>query len=276
MVFEYYIGEGTNRFLALFYGKDAQWVGSIRSGRLIDGQLVSMYGGILVYGSADPRVDEILELELQDRAISHLQAPCPPVCGAETHMAPWVYVNTAALSQYASTHGISNLRPDLRGTLFDPQPPQSAEFAVKIGTEYAYFNRGEWRYNPDSGLYARWQENNLNKNNMGPHTDRLTGEQLSFANVIILFARYTEFNPTLHDVDIWKNTRGQRSIYFRDGLKIEGTWQTNDPLRPVQFYDSRGLPYALKPGSSWIVIADPASSFQQTQPGEYDLLFDLP
>jgi len=46
MVFEYYIGSGGNRFLALFYGQDADMIGPVRSGRMIDPYLVSLYEGI--------------------------------------------------------------------------------------------------------------------------------------------------------------------------------------------------------------------------------------
>jgi len=40
IVFDYYTGEGANRFLALFYGTDSEQIGPIRSGRLIDRYLV--------------------------------------------------------------------------------------------------------------------------------------------------------------------------------------------------------------------------------------------
>jgi len=47
LVFDYYIGEGGNRFLALFYGQDSTKVGPMRSGRLVDRFLVREYQGIL-------------------------------------------------------------------------------------------------------------------------------------------------------------------------------------------------------------------------------------
>jgi hypothetical protein len=47
IVFDYYIGEGGNRFLALFYGQNTDAAGPIRSGRLVDRWLVRMYQGIL-------------------------------------------------------------------------------------------------------------------------------------------------------------------------------------------------------------------------------------
>jgi hypothetical protein len=277
IVFEYYIGEGTNRFLALYYGQDAIRAGSIRSGRLVDSQLVPMYQGILVYGSADPRVDQVIEERLKDRAISHLEVGCPVICGAkDTHISPWIYADTAAVSRYSDQTAIENARHNLDGMLFDPKPPSSDQFVIKLGTEYSSFDRGEWRYNPQSGLYERWQETDLSKKNMSLQVDRINNQKIEYANVIIIFAKYIEYNPTLHDIEIWKNTQGQPAMFFRDGMMMEGSWQVQSPEKPIQFYNQKGLPYALKPGKTWIMIAGNSSSLKQIKPGEWDLYFDLP
>lgn len=106
IVFEYYIGEEANRFLALYYSQDCEKVGPLRSGRLIDAQLVNMYQGVLAYGNADPKVDKVLVDELDQRAISFDDAACPPICGAETHSVAGVFVDTAALSDFSFGEGV--------------------------------------------------------------------------------------------------------------------------------------------------------------------------
>jgi hypothetical protein len=103
MVFEYYIGEYENRFLALYYGEDSNWIGPLRSGRLVDSDLVNAYGGILVYGNADPRVDKVLVDGLGTRAITFDDAPCPPICGKDTHSIEGVFVNSAATTPSLSS-----------------------------------------------------------------------------------------------------------------------------------------------------------------------------
>lgn len=276
IVFEYYIGNGENRFLATYYGQDATKIGSVRSGRLVDSQLVSMYQGILVYGSADPRVDEVIETQLGERAISHLEAPCPVVCGGETHSEPWVYANSLEVTRYVIRHNVDNERPVLNGMLFDKRPPNSDQFAIRLGVEYSSFDRGEWRYNPTTGLYERWVEEKLDKRNMVPLTDQLTGAQLAFANVIVLFAEYTEYNPTLHDIAVWDVVNGQRAVFFRDGVMTPGSWRAASHEKPIQFFNQWGLPYLLKPGNTWIVITGLKSDFVQTAPGVWELYFNLP
>ena len=64
LVFEHYIGEGMNRFSAIFYGQKPEKVGPVRSARLADIQLASMYQTIFGYASADPRVRNNLISEL--------------------------------------------------------------------------------------------------------------------------------------------------------------------------------------------------------------------
>ena len=123
IVFEYYIGEEANRFLALFYGQNSDKVGPLRSGRLIDAQLVNMYQGILAYGNADPKVDKVLVDELGQRAISFDDANCPPICGAETHSVAGVFVDSAGLTNFSIGEGVDNSRPNLDGMLFDDNVP---------------------------------------------------------------------------------------------------------------------------------------------------------
>jgi hypothetical protein len=279
LVFEYYIGEQVNRFLAVYYSQDAPKIGPVRSGRLIDPQLVNMFGGLLVYGNADPQVDGIIRIMLGDRALSFNNLPCPVMCGTDTHSVAGVFANSGEVSQYATKTDVSNNRQDLQGLIFDPKTPISDQTATLIGVQYSNLDRGEWHYDPTSGKYLRWIESADGKNNiipMEPLVDRLNGQQLAFSNVIIAFATYVQYAPTLHDIEIWKNTHGQRAVLFRDGQMIEGTWRTEQYDHPMHFYNQWGVPMALKPGTSWIVIAGTHSTLQQTSPGHWEMQFEMP
>ena len=144
IVFEYYIGEWMNRFLAVYYSQDVEEAWPLRSGRLVDAQLAKMYQGVLAYGNADERVDAVLERELGDRAIAFLESPCPPICGELTHSATGVYVNTAEMTKFASRIGVDNSRYNLDGMLFSETPPVSDQYGVWLAVQYIRWNRGEW------------------------------------------------------------------------------------------------------------------------------------
>lgn len=279
MVFEYYVGEQVNRFLAVYYSQDAPKIGPVRSGRLIDPQLVNMFGGVLVYGNADPQVDGIILKMLGDRALSFNNLPCPVMCGTDTHSVAGVFANSSAVTQYATKIDVSNNRQDLQGLIFDQKPPTNEQTATMIGVQYSTLDRGEWHFDPTTGKYLRWIESaDGTKDNipMEPLVDRLNGQQLAFSNVIIAFATYVEYAPTLHDIEIWKNTHGQRAVLFRDGQMIEGTWRTEEYDHPMHFYNQWGVPMALKPGNTWIVIAGTHSTLQQPSPGHWEMQFEMP
>jgi hypothetical protein len=282
IVFDYFIGYGTNRFLALYYGQDAYKIGPLRSGRQVDAELVTMYGGVLAYGSADEDTDAVLVTALGEYALSHLEADCPAFCGIDTHSATGVFANSGAISAHVNAMEWDNSKPDLPGMVFDDQPPADMKSADQVNILFNYYNRGEWRYDPASGKYLRWiesienegQENEIME--MIPLADRLTGEQLAFSNIIILLAKYTELAPSAHTIDIWDNNNGLPAYLFRDGGMVRGEWASVNDNDPLHFTNADGSPMALKPGNTWIVITGLSSSFYEIQPGHWETFFFLP
>ncbi|MBI9048578.1 MAG: DUF3048 C-terminal domain-containing protein [Anaerolineaceae bacterium] len=277
VVFEYYIGQFTNRFLALYYGDDAAKAWPLRSGRLVDPQIATMFQGILVYGNADEARTKSIQDILGENSLSFNESPCPPICGYATHDATGVYVITDEVSKYYDRVGRENEKPYLNNWLFDNQPPFSNQYAMTVGVEYINWNRGEWRYDPQSGKYLRWIESwEYEDFPLIPLVDQLNNEQIAYSNIVILFAEYIELAPTAHDVKFWSNTYGEKAYFFRDGLLVEGGWYVPDRNKPMVFLNKDGTPYRLKPGNTWIVIAGLASEFKQLGVGEHYLYFDYP
>lgn len=280
MVFEYYIGFGLNRFMGVYLGQDSSQVGPVRSGRLVDAQLGEMYQGFLFYGNADPQVDDVLLAELGPRALAERDLPSPPKYRIgkvldETSL----FVNTAELTDYVNSHrDVSNGRRDLRGMIFSEVIHPENKPAAKLGVQFWTTTRGEWHYDAASGKYLRWIEEVQGDNEveMIPLVDRLNNEQLAFSNVVILFATYIEYAPTLHDIQLYGNKDGKRALFFRDGVMVEGTWKSVSNGRPIQFFNSWGQPMHLKPGNTWIVFTGDSSTFNETEPGVWELRFDLP
>jgi hypothetical protein len=280
MVFEYYIGYGLNRFMGIYLGQDASQVGPVRSGRLVDAQLAEMYQGLLFYANADPQVDEVLLAELGPRALAEKFLPSPPKYRiGEVLDETTLFVNTAELSDYVNKLGeISNGRRDLRGMIFSDMIHPENKPATKLGVQFWTTTRGEWVYDTETGKYKRWIEDVKGENEieMIPLVDRLNNEQIAFSNIIILYATYIEYAPTLHDIRLYDNTAGKRAIFFRDGVMVEGTWKTVSNGRPIQFFNSWGLPMHLKQGNTWIVLTGDSSIFNELEAGVWELRFDLP
>lgn len=278
IVFDYYIGEMFNRFLAVFYGNDSTQVGPIRSGRLVDTQLTQMFRGILVYGNADERVDTILNQELGSRAMPSKFSPCPPVCGADTHSVTGVFADSAGVTDYARGKGIPQESPGLQFATFSNEPPPGGQPGTQLLVQYAEINRGEWQYDASSGKYLRWIEdgNEGEPLTMIPLVDRNTVEQLAFSNVIILYTFYIEYNRTLHNIDLWNNQGPRKALFLRDGMAYGGTWQVSDRSQPFQFYQNDGSSMPLKRGNTWIILAGISSKITIPQGGRFELFFYSP
>ncbi len=125
LVFEYYIGEGMNRFSAIFYGQKPEKVGPIRSARLADVQLASMYQTIFAFASADTRVRNTLIAQLDGLAITVKESTCPALCDTGAHTVNSVFADISKFDDYAKTKKINNYRQIVIGMVFDSIPPET-------------------------------------------------------------------------------------------------------------------------------------------------------
>lgn len=281
IVFEYYIGYGFNRFLGIYYGEDAEMVGPVRSGRLVDAQIAELYRGLFFFGNADKRVEEILFAELGPRALAERDIPAPPkIRLPDTDLEINLFVDTAALSRYYTANALGeNKRMDLSGLVFSPAPPAGSQEAHYLGVQFSRQARGEWRYDPNTGTYLRWIETGPgNSGEPIPMTellDRENGRQIGVENVILVFATYEEINPLLHDIALFSQTEGNRAVLFRDGQAWDALWKTPNNSHPIQFFHPDGTPLLLKPGKSWIILVGDTSSLETSQ-GDWELRFDIP
>ena len=275
MVFEYYLGAGSNRFMGVYYGQDSEQIGPVRSGRLVDPQIVSLYQGILGMESAYVTISEHIYDILGDRVVNS-RSTCPAICDDGRQIVISVFADSAEMTKYASRHGVDNRRYNLDGMVFDMATPPNGEAGEQANILFATLNRGEWRFDEESGKYLRWIEDTTGGDlEMIPLVDRLTDEQLAFSNVIVLFANYTEYTEIMHDISIWDNPSGQRAVIFRDGQAYDSTWATPTKDQPIRFYDQEGNLFPLKPGNTWIAIFGLSSDVDEDD-GEWTFRFYLP
>jgi len=275
IVFEYYLGAGSNRFIGVYYGQDAEQIGPVRSGRLVDPQIVSMYQGILGMESAYITIKDHI-VDILDNRVVNGRSTCPAICDDGRQIVISVFADSAEMTKYSSQRGVDNRRFNLDGMAFDIEAPTEGEPGEEVNILYTSLNRGEWRFDEQSGKYLRWIEENTGGGiEMIPLVDRITEEQLAFSNVIVLFAHYEEYTEVMHDIFMWDNQAGQRALIFRDGQVYESTWVTPSRDHPIQFYDEDGEVFPLKPGNTWISIFGLASDVEE-EDGEWTFRFDLP
>jgi hypothetical protein len=272
MVWEYYIGVGMTRFLALYYGGDAPQIGPVRSGRLIDPQIVQMYGGLLGLVGADSYVWRVIKEEIPGRYVTERPPTCPALCRESAEHS--VFANSSAFSEYVEEIGLDNERPDLSGMVFDPETPEGGQKADSIWIYISYYDQVRWEFDDGSGVYLRFQETDQGDGTvvLSPLTDRLTGEQLQFDNVVVLFTSHAELKPELIDMDLIHSDR-RRALILRDGLIFEASYSAVSTTTPLRFYDQGGNPFPFRQGTTWFLIVGDDSLLEEMEPGAWKMRF---
>ncbi len=271
IVFDYYTGEGANRFIALFYGNDSDHIGPVRSVRLVDRFLVSQYQGVLSGVSGFPSSwQKVLDYLGWTRVVSEGTNTCPALCRDETLMPELsVFANSAEMSKYyAARPNANNSRPNLDGMAFYTLPPEGGVPATNLTHQYGKNNLAGWVYNPDTKKYMREIDHKLDEEtvDMIPLVDRNTNEQLAFSNVILVYAEIETLHheDTLHEIKI-ENARG-KAIVFRDGMMYEITYKSGWDT-PIKFLNADGSAFELQPGNTWMHLVGQFSTLTEESPG---------
>lgn len=255
LVFEHYAEGGLTRFTAVFYGSDADPVGSIRSGRFIDIEIPQMYDAGFAYsGSSGPLqlmfrngafFDRIVSPDFGHGGFFRVEDPSK----AFEHT---LFTNTYNLRSILEQRG-QNTPPKFQSNMaFSAAPLYPGVPANRIEIQYDGTNV-TWAYNAGTGRYTRWTDGIA-------HLDANSGQQLAFRNVVALGAHH-EDTDILEDnvggghysiqIQLWGE--GPASV-FRDGQRIEGVWRRQDPSHMPTFFDKDGNILPLAPGNTFFQV----------------------
>lgn len=255
LVFEAYTEAGSSRFLALYYGALADKVGPIRSARLEAIRIAPLYDAILVHAEAYQEIWDQLYAAQVD-AINEYPAGCPAICRDpnEKESVNSVFGNISALETFAQKVNMESGRPDLEGMVFDPAPPGGGSPAQGARIQFSSAALAQWQYDPGSGTYLRSSESDWGT--FVALDDRTTGQQISAANVLVLYVPFSYFVGGPTTAELWDINLGGSgaAVFFRDGLAVPGTWKRAGGAQPLQFFGASGQPFALKPGRTWIEL----------------------
>jgi hypothetical protein len=158
--------------------------------------------------------------------------------------------------------------------VFDSSPPAGGQKADSLWIYISYYDQVEWDYDEGSGRYLRSQESALEDGTVElvPLTDRVTGEQLAFDNVVVLFTRHDEIKPELIDMDLI-NSDGRRALILRDGQLYEVSYRAVSNSTPLRFNDDEGNQFPFKPGTTWFVVMGLGSTLDELEQGSWKMRF---
>jgi len=231
------------------------YVGPIRSGRLTYNQIGKMFpNSCLVYASAAWDIGERLDA-------------CEIIFGVDKTTPNSALLTVRHMRELAE----KNLNPaqpvNYSGNLFSDAVPPNGQPASAIHVYYHAYTQSGWRYDPISQTYLRYTDRADGKGELIPATDRLTGRQLAFENIIVLFAEHNRFRHNQLEIDLSASQKGFAHL-FRDGRMFKVQWSTLNRewekrtglVRPLYFVDERNNPIPLHPGQTWIHLVTPYSS----------------
>lgn len=286
IVYEYYHNDGASRLHAIYYGEDAELVGPIRSGRLLDDLLVRMFGSIFVYGGADPIIDQrFWGSDYASRIIrgGFDNAPCPPtasnpLCTFEPSGRHNLVGSTELIRAYAEARNIDNTRPNLVGNTFHGTVPNGGASGQQAFIRYSLDMYGRWDYDEETGRYLLFRDTQMDQAGRGeayePMIDRVDNKQVWAENVVFLVA-HDEYlqRPPAEIVEI--SLLGSGKAYaFRDGQVFEVTWNhpTRESLLTLTFPDGSSYPY--KPGKTWFEVINLESQITE-EDGSWRFVYNI-
>lgn len=258
-VWESYIGEGATRFLAIFYGDYASQlqailsnrleeggpgfvIGPIRSGRVIYEDIKTLFPGAqLITAGASAEVGS----QLSNRQ---------NVFGDDPDDVNSAGMDGSSLSAFSSVQGNPT---DYAMLTFGPAltegvPAESLRITYNVNTHVG------WTYDPASGKYLRSQDQADMTGELYPALEALTGEQLAFENVVVLWARHHMVTPTIIEVELLY-VPDRYGLLFRDGQMYEIHWSSRSAK--LQITDDQGNPVPLKPGNTFFQVVSYYSSW---------------
>jgi len=253
----------------------AAQVGPVRSGRMLYRHIGNFYqDSCLIYASADQYV------------LARI-----PGCATLPHT---VTGGGAMLTvermeriqeQVAKKASKKPLPFEYASNLFSEKPPAGGKPVSELHEYWSRLNQSKWVYDAASEAWWHYVDESRDETagELHPDTDRLTGRQLKFENIILLYAEHVVITPTIVDINMEVGRSG-KAFLFRDGKVHEIRWNTvagayeqkTGLRRPLEFLNLDGTPAALKPGHTWVIIFNLESRLEELSPGFWRARFVAP
>jgi hypothetical protein len=267
LIFEHY-NEGwwSTRWTGVYLSEAPERVGSVRSGRIIDLEIPAMYkavfacsgfsnGVLALFRNSDLYPDQVVSPSLPET-----YQPDPfyrDFSRAQAWYEDTLFTSPALVREWANARGVEG-KQDLQPMVFSEEPGLDLEASGPAITITIPWNRltAEWRYNEGRGQYLRWTDGVA-------HTDALTGEQLSAANVVVLYV--SQWNTNIVEDPhsgarsiqwaLWNQDNPYRqAILFRDGKRFDGIWNREERDDMIALADEAGNTLPFKVGSTFFEV----------------------
>jgi hypothetical protein len=252
VVYEQPVEGGITRFVLVFHCRGAQRIGPVRSGRLVDADLLVQLGDpVFGYAGGVQQVkDAIGAAGVTD--VNYINAPEAYERDPSKTAPHDLYSSTRQL--YDAAGGEAGQPPPPLFT-YDEAAPEQGDgsrrgTSLQLSADSSHWREDViWRYDEGAGGYLRSHGGEA-------HTVE-DGSQVTARNVIVQVVDVVDSpivdaagNPS---PEVAVLGRG-KAILFRDGRRINGRWERQNPGDATVFTDRDGNEVALAPGTTWVEL----------------------
>jgi hypothetical protein len=258
VIYEEPVEGGITRFIVIFQCSDAGRIEPVRSGRLIDPEIVMQYGAhpLFAYsGAIDPVIAEVDSSSLID--VGDNRAPDA------------FWRDPARYSPHNLASSTSNLYS--AGAAEQDQPvaphpvfeygslPRGARPAASVHIAYPYSDL-TWTWHQKIGQWTR-SYSDTGLANLGD------GGQISATNIVVMRvvmypSPYVEDATGAHENIVTLTGSGPLEV-LRNGAAISGTWRRANLSDTTQLSDSAGHQIPLAPGRTWVELVPTTVAISQ-------------
>jgi len=261
LVYEMESEGGVTRFAAIFRSNAPEKVGSVRSARLVDMELLNMYAALLAYSGTSGPVREIYRARINRRLLlsPSLGDNCEEAgfCRDESvrdrGYEHTLFGDTRQMWQTANRRDV-NIGFRAIGFAFDLQPDAGGRDVKDVYINWYNRTDTRWQYEEDSRRYLRYSDG-------APHYDAADDTQLWADNLVMLQVAHNRrpdlFEPGAinesYEVALWG--RGPAYV-MREGQLYRGYWSrlTHNRGAALSLNHADGTPIMLKPGRTWVTV----------------------
>jgi len=238
VVYEQIVEDGITRFLAVYNSNIPPVVGPIRSGRIMDPDLLTPLGGIFVYSGGIQATEDAIKATPGVNVI------------IDTGSDPALFRDHSK----AAPHNLYGHTDQLLAKGGKPVPAPALFQYLPANVPFAGDNVNAFtiKYNPTYGqpTYTWDGATGTWKRSIGAAPFMTTdGGQVAPNNVIIQFVGSYLQSPESGSF----NTVGTGDAWvFSAGKLTKGKWARSARNVPMQFTDANGVPLRLTPGRTWV------------------------
>lgn len=270
LVYEVEAEGGVTRFAAFYRNEMPESVGPVRSARLLDIELRTMYNALLAYsGTSEPIQQIILNSEYVFQMFSPLKGDNCDNAGfcRDTELRAQgvplehtMFLDMSVLYDLATRRNV-NVGFPARGFAFSENPDPNGFPANDVYVDWFGQADARWQYDPETERYYRWSDG-------VPHMDAADDTQIFADNLIVLEVEHRErpdlFPPDSNyqslDIVLRSDEEGEvaqgRAYVIRNGVYYQGFWRrmNDQPGSALQLVYGDNTPMMLQPGRSWVSV----------------------